>query len=220
MPRAGAQVSRYISPTASSDTNPGTQASPWRTFAHAAAFLNPGDTLFLLDGTYQPATGTGFVNINCSSNAKNGTASALITIRALNERQAFIKGDGSGEPFHISNCSYWRIVGLHIEDGDFSSEPGTVGTNGNVIEVTGGSNLYFGRNLLAKSNRFKNAHVFIMVSTTNSLIEENECYYNYRHCFLAFGANNNEFRRNYATPADIGIFRQDTAAAVKTRPAS
>ena len=118
---ATAQVSRYISQTGS-DANPGTQASPWRTFAHAIASLSPGDTLFLLDGTYQPASGTGFVNINCSSNAKNGTASAPITIQALNERQAFIKGDGSGEPFHISNCSYWKIIGLHIEDGDFTGK--------------------------------------------------------------------------------------------------
>ena len=34
---------------------------------------------------------------------------------------------------------------------------------------------------------------------SNSLIEENECYDNYRHCFVLFGGSaNNEVRRNYA----------------------
>ncbi|MBI2557718.1 DUF1565 domain-containing protein [Candidatus Woesearchaeota archaeon] len=41
----------YISPTGS-DSNPGTSASPWKTFAFTIPKLKAGDTLILKDGTY------------------------------------------------------------------------------------------------------------------------------------------------------------------------
>src|SRR5258706_11999555 len=51
-------TSFFLSPTGA-DTNPGTEAKPWKTFAHALPLLRPGHTLVLLDGTYGAAT-TGY----------------------------------------------------------------------------------------------------------------------------------------------------------------
>ncbi|MDA8326192.1 MAG: hypothetical protein M0033_08225, partial [Nitrospiraceae bacterium] len=60
----------YVSPSGS-DSNSGISTSaPWATFSHAISSLQPGDVLYLMDGTYyQPLT----VN-------KSGTSSAYITI--------------------------------------------------------------------------------------------------------------------------------------------
>src|SRR6185436_17284089 len=48
-------ASFFLSPTGA-DTNPGTEAKPWKTFRHALPLLRPGHTLVLLDGTYGAAT--------------------------------------------------------------------------------------------------------------------------------------------------------------------
>jgi hypothetical protein len=64
---------RYVSPSGS-DSNPGTQAQPWRTLAKAVASAAPGDTVVLRSGTYG-ARGT----VNLMNRA--GTASAPITYR-------------------------------------------------------------------------------------------------------------------------------------------
>jgi hypothetical protein len=187
----------YLSPSGS-NANSGTSASsPWATFGYAIPKLTPGSTLVLGNGTYN-SSNSGFPSINCSSGAQNGTASSPITVQAQNERQAFIKGDGTAEPFKMLNCSYWNIVGLHIEDGDFANEPGGVGTNGNSAEFSNDSHLVIRRNIFARSNRYKNAHNFMADPITYSLVEQNECYYNYRHCFGFFGGSNNEVRQNYA----------------------
>src|SRR5947208_14814350 len=122
----------YISPSGADD-NAGTSTSaPWKTFGHAIPLLNAGDTLYLLNGTYTGAN-SGYPQINCSSGARNGTSFAPITIQALNERQAFIQGNGSSaNPFYLTTCSYWNIVGLHVEDGDFSSQSSS---SGGVIDI-------------------------------------------------------------------------------------
>src|SRR3989344_3567658 len=82
----------YISPTGS-DSNAGTSVAPWKTFAFAIPKLQPGNSLILKNGTYN-GSNSGYPNINCSVSAKNGTASAPITIKAENERQAHIASNG------------------------------------------------------------------------------------------------------------------------------
>jgi hypothetical protein len=189
----------YISPTGT-DANSGTSVSaPWKTFAHAIPELQPGTTLVLENGTYN-SSNSGFPSINCSSGDSNGTASRAITIQAQNERQAFIKGDGSTNPFNLKNCSYWNIIGLHIENGDFASQPN--GDNSNM-ELNNDDHLVIRRNILARDNRYFNDHLIncypsgSAIGCTNSLFEENEFYYFHRHAINVSYGYNNEFRRNY-----------------------
>ena len=83
----------YISP-AGNNANSGISISaPLKTFAFAIPRLNPGDTLTLMNGTYDGST-SGYPNIDCTAGAKNGTAAAPITLKAQNERKAFLNGDG------------------------------------------------------------------------------------------------------------------------------
>jgi len=42
----------YYVAVSGSDENPGTQDSPWKTFAHAVAIVEPGDTVLVRGGTY------------------------------------------------------------------------------------------------------------------------------------------------------------------------
>src|SRR5581483_3249410 len=91
---AQSSTTYYISPSGS-DSNSGTLATkPWKTFKHAIGTLTAGSVLVVEDGTYS-SSNSGYPTIYCGSNAKNGTATAPITITAQHERQAFIKGDSN-----------------------------------------------------------------------------------------------------------------------------
>jgi parallel beta-helix repeat protein len=182
----------YLFPTGT-DGNPGTSAAPWQTFARAIPKLRAGDTLLLRNGTYTGSK-SGYANIVCGSNAVNGTASQPITIKAENERQAFIQGDGSVTPFAMYNCSYWTVQGLRVENTDNANQTGD--TDG-VMIFKGSDHLSIKRNLVRISNRHMNQHG-IMYSGTNSLLEENELYSIKRHGILLSLASNNIIRRNYA----------------------
>ena len=190
-------ATRYISPNGS-DTNSGTEARPWATFDFAIARLNPGDTLLLEDGSYS-SDNSGFPNINCSS-AKNGLPGAPITIQAEHERRAFLQGDGSRGPFVMRNCSYWHVIGLHIEN---HVDTPSAKTNVHNMTFENCDHLAIRRNLVAYVNRYYNDHAILLSHTTDSLIEENEIYFFNRHAILlAYGNGSNPghnvIRRNYA----------------------
>ena len=182
----------YISPSGS-DSNRGDSGLPWKTFKFAIPRLQPGDTLFLKNGTYTTSN-SGFPFIDCSTNAKNGTNSQRITIKAENERQAFIKGDGTMEPFDIENCQYWTIEGLHIESADSQT---VVSGVGDPLFLGNSSHIIIRRLLLARNNRYRNSHLIEMHDLTDSLFEENELYYFHRHGIALSPSSNNVFRRNY-----------------------
>ena len=186
----------YISPSGS-DSNSGTStSSPWKTFAYAIPRLQPGDMLVLMNGTYK-GTNSGYPDINCNTNAVNGTATKPITIKAQNERQAFLQGDGSGRPFIMRACSYWNIEGLRAQNGDFPNEGSGTGA-GSVFVVTGSSNITMKRLLGTKNNRYKNSHIYIVNDSSDILIEESEAYYFHRHGFSIFQSSFVTLRRNYA----------------------
>jgi hypothetical protein len=191
-------ATRYMSP-AGRNTNPGTEDRPWRTFDFAIARLTPGDTLILEDGIYNDAS-SGFPNINCSTGAKNGLPDALVTIRAKNERQAFLQGNGVLGPFVMRNCRYWQVVGLHVEN---HVDTQLARTNVHNMTFENCDHLIIRRNLVAYVNRFYNDHAILLSHITNTLIEENEIYFFHRDA-IALGYGNgsdmghNVVRRNYA----------------------
>src|SRR3989344_316358 len=182
----------YISPTGS-DSNAGTSAAPWKTFAFAIPKLQPGNSLILKNGTYN-GSNSGYPNINCSAGAKNGTASAPITIKAENERMAFIAGTGNESSLYMINCSYWTIDGLHIESADSNNGQGWLG---GPLSVYQSSNLIIRRLLLLHANRYSNIHLMNLEYVSNSLIEENAAYEYHRHS-IGGPVNNSIFRRNYS----------------------
>jgi hypothetical protein len=190
----------YIGPDGS-DGNPGTLAAPWRTFAHALPTLQPGSTLVLLDGTYTSGT-SGLLQVFCGTNAVNGTPAAPITVRALNERQAFISGDGSGPPVELSACAYWVLDGLHAEETDTPNEMGD--EPGSVFVLTHGCTNVLGRRLLgAHPNRYLTASVFVVAhGAANVVIEESEALDFHYYGFHAYDSQHAIFRRDYAHSRD------------------
>jgi hypothetical protein len=183
----------YVSPSGS-DASAGTSSAPWKTFKFAIPKLRPGDTLVLRDGTYNKSN-SGYPQVICAStgsNAVSGTASQRITLRAENERRAFIAGDGSAYPLEMISCAYWTIQGLRLEGGDFQASSLL---NGHTVSISNSNNITFRRNLVRFNNRYKNGNIVSFSGSTDSLIEENEVY-SFHRSGLG-GGNSNIYRRNY-----------------------
>ncbi|MFO0570665.1 MAG: hypothetical protein U0263_33825 [Polyangiaceae bacterium] len=186
----------YVAPNGSDSASGTSQQAPWKTFAHAIPKLGPGDVLTLLDGEYTKG-GSGALVVNCASGAKSGTVQTPITVRAANERKAWLKGDGSYVPASSSSCAYWVFEGLHVSSADLDGS-----SNADVFAVADGDHLTFRRNLFHHNNRYKNSHLLPLVRVNHSLVEENEFYWFHRHAVMAFHSTGsittgNVFRRNY-----------------------
>ncbi|HSZ84140.1 MAG TPA: hypothetical protein VLA14_17770 [Polyangia bacterium] len=189
----------YLSPDGD-DQNPGTQALPWLTFAHALPLLQPGSTLILLDGTYTNAN-SGFLQVFCGTNAVDGAPDRPITVRAQSERQAFIKGDGTGAPIELSACSNWIIDGIHAEEADAPHEMGD--EPGSVVVLTRCANVLARRLLAAHPNRYLTASVYVIAhGQPNVTIEESEALDFHYYGFHAYDAQQAVFRRDYAHSRD------------------
>ena len=111
--QASAQVnsSFYVS-TAGSDSNPGTEAAPWRTVQHAADTARAGSTVKVRGGVYEE-----LVSINASGNASDG----FITFRSYPGETAILDADhftpsGRQAVLTIHNQSYVRIEGFEIRN--------------------------------------------------------------------------------------------------------
>ena len=101
----------YVS-TVGSDSNPGTQAAPWRTVQHAADVARAGSTVNVRSGVYEE-----LVNIKASGNASDG----FITIRSYPGETAILDAmhftpSGRQGVLTIHNQSYVRIEGLEIRN--------------------------------------------------------------------------------------------------------
>jgi len=100
----------YVS-TTGLDTNPGTEALPWKTVSKAASTLTAGQTAYIRGGTYNEK-----VTI-----ANSGTPGNLITITAYPNETPIIDGTGTGTGswllFSIGFESYIKISGLKLQNG-------------------------------------------------------------------------------------------------------
>src|SRR5215475_1879603 len=101
----------YVS-IAGSDSNPGTQASPWRTVQHAADTARAGSTVNVRGGVYEE-----IVSINASGNASDG----FITFRSYPGETAILEAkhftpSGRQAVLTIHNQSYVRIEGFEIRN--------------------------------------------------------------------------------------------------------
>ena len=106
----------YVS-TQGSDTNPGTQNTPWRTIQKAADSVAEGSTVIVQAGTYAER-----VNIS-----RSGSAGAPITFQA--------QGGVAMQGFTLNNASHVVINGFEISNKSQDS------TNGWGIYVAGANNV-------------------------------------------------------------------------------
>jgi Right handed beta helix region len=101
----------YVSKTGT-DSNPGTQAAPWRTIQHAADTVRAGSTVNVRGGIYEER-----VSIKSSGNAAEG----YITFRSYPGETAVLDAehlvpDGRSGLLTIRNQSYVRIEGFEIRN--------------------------------------------------------------------------------------------------------
>jgi hypothetical protein len=109
--RGQVNTSYYVSPTGN-DSNPGTQAAPWRTIQHAADTGRAGSTVKVRTGIYEE-----LVSIHVSGNASDG----FITFKSFPGETAVLDAtrftpSGRQGVLTIHNRSYVRIAGLEIRN--------------------------------------------------------------------------------------------------------
>lgn len=161
---------------AAADTNPGTEALPWKTLQHAADVLEAGQSVVVKPGTYQERVTT----------QKDGTSQRYITFKAQGE--VVMKG-------FVIGHDYLRIEGFEITgelsanfQGAFFILPAASYVeivNNTVHDVTTGASgvrFYKGGNLasqsahhcLIKNNTFKGvSYHFLNIFGSNHVIEGN-----------------------------------------------
>ncbi|MGB8989950.1 MAG: right-handed parallel beta-helix repeat-containing protein, partial [Candidatus Sulfotelmatobacter sp.] len=106
-----ANSSFYVS-TTGSDSNPGTQAAPWRTVQHAADTVRAGSTVDVRGGVYEE-----LLTIKASGNAADG----FITFRSYPGETAVLDAthftpSGRQGVLTLHNQSYVRIEGFEIRN--------------------------------------------------------------------------------------------------------
>ncbi len=121
----GASAATYYVATTGSDSNPGTQSAPFRHLTKAAATATqPGDTVIVMDGTYdnEGVVAPNVVVILYYS----GTAGNPITFRAQNRGKAILDSmnsstttscDGASAYFGLKSVSFIVIQGFVIQRG-------------------------------------------------------------------------------------------------------
>ncbi len=94
----------YVSASDGNDSYPGTLSSPWKTISKASSTLQPGDTVYIRQGTYRETLRP----------QKSGTSGNYITYAGYNNEDATITGVYDG--VDLTNRSYIVLDGLRIVD--------------------------------------------------------------------------------------------------------
>jgi parallel beta-helix repeat protein len=128
-------ANRYVSASASG-TMDGTPAHPFSTIQAASDSTNPGDTVFIMNGTYTNSWWNGnVVNIT-----RSGTASAWIVYTAYPTHHPKLQFNGWGG-IYITGAGYIEISGLEI-----------IGNNAAMDSATAFADRADGNNCLTSGN--------------------------------------------------------------------
>lgn len=101
----------YVSPTGS-DTNPGSQSSPWQTLQKAANTAQSGATIIILSGTYSPFSITRpYLTFQADSGATPVVSGGTTAITITNTHDIAIKGL---EITSASSQGVWVDTGINI----------------------------------------------------------------------------------------------------------
>ena len=136
-------ASTYYVSTGGNDSNPGSARAPFRHLSKAAtAARHPGDTVLVMDGTYDNegvlatlAGGGSVVNLNYS-----GTEQKPIAFRAINRGKVILDAmstspfgcNGAWAYFDLHNASYIVIQGFVIQRGCYNG----IRSNSHAHDVT------------------------------------------------------------------------------------
>jgi hypothetical protein len=109
----------YYVATVGSDSNSGTASAPFRTIQKGVNVAQPGDTILVMNGLYEPtgcsSAESGFaVTIN-----KAGTSGARITLKSENKRGAVLDAKSLCHSYinFGSSAAFWTIQDFEIKNG-------------------------------------------------------------------------------------------------------
>ncbi len=174
---AAAQAATYYVGPDGNDAASGTTAEQaWSTLARAWPQLLPGDTLTLLDGHYTEPL---------EPNGANGTPAAPITIRAQNDGQVTIDGQGRTIPVHLYR-DYYVIEGIVARNGDHAIY--FVSGSHNVLRRVSGYN----------ANPDDNSDVFAIFDSHDNLLEDCVAAGTGRKMIMIYRGGDNTVRRCFA----------------------
>jgi hypothetical protein len=167
---AQSACTHYASPNGGG--NGSSTSSPFR-ITDFIAIAAPGNTLCLLNGTYQGDAST------VSISDKSGTLMAPITIRALNDGQALIDGQFGRLPIRLSGSNYWILEGFNAKQGRDS-----------VVSLVRSHNNILRRIVAWDAWIHTNSLIWEMDASTNNLIED----------VAAFGTGGKVIAAGYGSP--------------------
>jgi parallel beta-helix repeat protein len=128
---SGYAADYYVSKSGA-DSNPGTEAQPWKTIQKAANTLAAGDTVYIKAGTYNERVRP----------QNSGTAGNYITYNVYANDKVIIDGSGINLPddwgglLDISGKSYIKISGLQIQNaGPYKNNQGILVDNSSYITI-------------------------------------------------------------------------------------
>ena len=178
-----------------SDSNNGSEQSPWLTIQHAADFAAAGDNIYVKPGSY-----------NERINSKNGGTSTnlRISFKSLPKRTAIVSG------FNLSH-NYLRIEGFQItndlsgksEDGITSKGAYNEIIDNYIYNVKRTAIYSTGDHAIIADNRIYKSQMGIVTSGNNWIVEKNEVermfmYGTMGDCdYSRFFGENGMIRKNY-----------------------
>jgi hypothetical protein len=146
-----------------------------------------------MDGVYDPSN-NGYLHLENI----HGVPGSPITIKALNERQAWLRGDAWNNTIDIRNSSYVVLDGLRVSSMDNSAAR----QGDNPIDIRWSDHVALKHLLVHNTNRYTNSHLITCSQVSDSLVEDTELYFFHRHGIGVYDSNDNTFRRIYANSRD------------------
>ncbi|MBN1867887.1 right-handed parallel beta-helix repeat-containing protein [Candidatus Sumerlaeota bacterium] len=123
-----APAAEYYVATTGVDTNPGTALSPFGSVAKAISVVNPGDTVWVHGGEYEP---TDSIRLT----TKSGTQAAPIRIWAVPGEQPVFEFHGLNVKGIRIEQAWWRLKGLTVAHcGDYGIRLQTVNAHHVTLE--------------------------------------------------------------------------------------
>jgi hypothetical protein len=123
--RANAGPGEYYVAPHGDDEGPGTIHSPWATVEKGLTSLEPGDTLYLREGTY--------VEQIKNPEVSDGTSTSRITLKAYPGERPVIQG-----LFRIKGADYWTYEGVNVTWDLDTGKPGQY-----MVKLKGGTGWVF-----------------------------------------------------------------------------
>ncbi len=213
---ADAQTTYYVA-TTGSDGAAGTQSAPFRTIQHAADIVNPGDTVFVGDGTYTMTSNSCGSTVVCLT--RGGTSSAWVTFKSINQGGAKIDGQSNSVRYGWyfgPGANYIKIDGFEVFGMGYAS-----GDASGFVIYNGGQNVVISHNNIHDVGRLctdtTNGETGIFIAMPYVTVDSNRIHDIGR---FAPGENGCSPSTQYYTNHDHGVYVNGNSTAAGANSAT